>query len=44
VCGACENGSEFKALAGDEEKRPLGRFTHRWMYNIKIYIKKDERV
>jgi hypothetical protein len=41
---ACENRSAFKALAGDEGKRPLGRSRRRWVYNIKIYIKKDKSV
>jgi hypothetical protein len=41
---ACENGSSFKALVGDEGKRPLGRSRSRCVYNIKIYIKKNEKV
>lgn len=39
---ACENGSALKFLAGDEGKRPLGRSGCRWVYNIKIYIKKNK--
>jgi hypothetical protein len=42
VAGMGEKRNAYRILVGKSEgKRPLGRLRRRWVYNIKIYLKRD---